>query len=237
MKILILTFLLFGSNFIFAKAYSNGFENLSASTGIEKFGCIHFDDTIPTFEVDDYPVTDSMFKINSDDLEAAGLRSVDRIWFSNNSLGQTLIFEIYTDYFRMNTFHFSNNDIPAELLSRLVLYDSTGNYATEQGKTNGILELQKLASPISYNYFITNKGFALGDKRNKAIGTYDKPDTITWNNGVEKLQWKFVGDIYFYDRKIDLKGKPLAEHSFGHILTMFFREDKLIGIILENEIP
>jgi len=46
-----------------------------------------------------------------------------------------------------------------------------------------------------------------------------------------------VGDIYFYDRKIDLKGKPLAEHSFGHILTMFFREDKLIGIILENEIP
>ena len=237
MKILIIVWLLFSSNYIFAQQFYSELSLKNSDIEIANIPLKHNDDSVSKFVVDDYPVTDSMFKLSNDVLIAAGLRNIDRVWYSNDSLNETLIFEIYTDYFRMNTFHFYNNDIPSGLLKRLVLYDESGNYATEENKANGILSLQKLATLISPKYFITNKGFVLGDTKEKAIDIYGKPDTISILDGVEKLQWKFIGDIYYYDHKRDLKGKPFAEHSFGHTITMFFRDDKLIGLILENEIP
>ncbi len=237
MKILISAWLLFISNYIFAQRYNSGLAIVNFDVEIANTQLNFIGDSVPTFVVDDYPVTDSMFKLSKDVLMAAGLRNVDRIWYSNDSLKETLIFEIYTDYFRMNTFHFNNNDIPADLLKRMVLYDESGNYATEENKAKGILSLQKLATPISPKYFITNKGLVLEDNKKKTVDIYGKPDTVSILDGVEKLQWKFIGDIYYYDHKIDLKGKPVAERSFGHVITMFFRNDKLIGLILENEIP
>lgn len=53
---------------------------------------------------------------------------------------------------------------------------------------------------------------------------------------VEKLEWEFIGDES-YDRKSDLKGKTLAKDSFGHQIIMYFKKDKLIGLILHNDIP
>jgi hypothetical protein len=42
-----------------------------------------------------------------------------------------------------------------------------------------------------------------------------------------ELEWGFIGDT-FYDDKTD-RGKPVAENSYGHQTTMFFRNNKLIG--------
>jgi hypothetical protein len=36
---------------------------------------------------------------------------------------------------------------------------------------------------------------------------------------------------------LNLNGKPLARNSFGHKINMFFLDNKLIGLILYNEIP
>jgi hypothetical protein len=214
--------------------YDTEWNNCS---GVSNIQLNKINDTTPRFIVDGYPVTDSMFNLCFDKLAADELISYDKVWFTNATLNQTLIFEIYTDHFRMITFHIINDDIPAELLKRMELHNAFGDFATEENKSSGVLALQKLATPIAQNYFTTNKGFVLGDKKVKAIDIYGKPDTISVLDDLEKLQWKFIGDIYYYDHKIDLKGKPVAEHSFGHTITMFFRDDKLIGLILENEIP
>ncbi len=98
---------------------------------------------------------------------------------------------------------------------------------------NGFL---KQTTKINSSNFITDKGFRLGDTRQKAIDFYGKPDKQTSNVGVEKLEWEFVGDTV-YDGKTDLKGKPLAEESFGHQIVMYYKDGKLIGQILHNDIP
>jgi hypothetical protein len=41
-------------------------------------------------------------------------------------------------------------------------------------------------------------------------------------DGVEILEWSFVGD-QLYNGKDDLKGKPLAEDSYGHQVNMHFK--------------
>jgi hypothetical protein len=53
---------------------------------------------------------------------------------------------------------------------------------------------------------------------------------------VEKYEWDFVCDI-LHDNKTKLKRNILAKDGFGHQITMFFRNNKLIGIIFHNDIP
>ncbi len=76
----------------------------------------------------------------------------------------------------------------------------------------------------------------MGTKKQKAIDVYGKPDKESMNADFEKLEWEFIGDI-FYDGKTDLKGKPLAKESFGHQIIMYFKNGKLVGQILLNAIP
>lgn len=237
MKIIIIACIVFILNSEVGHSINNDIEVIHLNFEISNSGYIHSDDTIPTFNVDDYPVTDTMFKMGINKLKAAGLASDDQIWFTNDSLRQTLVFDIYTDYYRVNTFHFLYDDIPEELIKKISIYAGDGQYTLKENKQQALLNMQKHAPGITKNYFTSNKGFSLRDSKNKAIETYGYPDTINIINGVEKLRWNFIGDIYYYDHKIDLKGKPLAENSFGHSITMFFREERLIGMILENDVP
>ncbi len=198
-------------------------------------------DSIINFAVDDFPVTNGMLadktSNNSSYKKQSGLTSsYDKAWFSNDTLKQTLVFELYTDYHRMLTYHFYNDDIPTDLINRMELHIDGGELASEKQKLKDFSGFLTQSTKINSAYFITDKGFRLGDSMQKAINIYGSPDKTSMTNGIEKFEWNFVRDI-FYDGKTDLTGKPLAKDSFGHQIVMYFKNGKLIGQILHNDIP
>lgn len=199
-------------------------------------------DTIKRFSVDDYPVTNKMIakqkvdNYSSFKKKSGQIYSYDKAWFSNDSLGQTLVFEVYTDYHRLVTYLFYNEGIPGDLINRVGLHFDDGGLASQKQKLKGFNGFLKQATKINCSYFISDKGFKLGNSKHKAIDIYGQPDRQSINNGMEKLEWDFIGDI-FYDGKTDLRGKPLAKDSFGNQVVMYFSNGKLIGQILHNDIP
>ena len=206
-----------------------------------KQNAISISDTIKKFKVDDYPVTNDMLadkmSNNSATIKKSGkIISHDKAWFGNDSLKQVLVFQLYTDYHRLVTYHFYNNDIPLDLINRIELHINGGELASEKQKLKDFAGFIKQITKIKSAYFISDKGFRLGDKKQVAINRYGQPDKQSTTNGIDKLEWEFVGDK-FYDTKTDLKGKPLAKDSFGHQIVMYFKKGKLVGQILQNEIP
>lgn len=198
-------------------------------------------DTIKRLIVDDYPVTNEMLADKTSNNSSYKKRSgqtysYDKAWFSNDTLKQTIVFELYTDYHRMVIYHFYNNDIPTDLINRMELYIDGGEIASRKQKLKDFNGFLKQTTKINSSYFITDKSFRLGDTKQKAIDTYGIPDKDSINVGIEMLEWRFIGDI-FYDDKTNLKGKPLAKDSFGHQIVMYFKNRKLIGQILYNDIP
>ena len=199
-------------------------------------------DAIPRFTVDDYPVTYEMMAEQKADNSSSykkvsgKTQSLDKTWLTNDTLEQTLIFELYTDGYRLATYHFYNNDIPPELLDGIELHTFDGDIASNQQKQKDFKGFLKQSIKISPKYFTSDKGFKLGDSKQKILEVYGKPDKITTSRGIEKLEWNFIGDI-LYDGKEDLKGKPLAKDNYGHQAYLFFKNGKLIGQILRNDIP
>lgn len=195
-------------------------------------------DSIKRFIVDDYPVTDEMFGYvdNAREIKSGPIRSLDKAWFSNDTLSQTLVFELYTDYHRMVTFHFFNNSIPKEIIERIELHTDQGEIASEKQKEFFLKGFLNAAKRINRSYFTTNKNIKLGDKKVNALKIYGKPDKISKSGNVETYEWNLTGDL-LYDGKANLMGKPLAKHNYGHQVLMFFENDKLMGTILFNDIP
>lgn len=198
-------------------------------------------ETIKRFVVDDYPVPNYMLadktSNNSSYKRQSGqIFSYNKAWFSNDTLKQTLVFELYTDYHRMVTYHFYSNDIPTDLINRMELHIDGGELASEKQKLKDFSGFLKQTTKINSSYFTTSKGFKLSNTKQIVIDIYGKPDKQSINVGVEKLEWEFIGDT-FYDGKTDLKGKPLAKDSFGHQVVMYFKNGRLIGQILHNDIP
>ena len=189
---------------------------------------------------DNYPVTDEMFVTDSDntgrEIKSGDLFSYDKNWFRNDTLNQTLVFELYTDNFRNVIYHFKNNDIPKDLIKEIELHTEDREPANEELKEKFIHGILGSGKQISKKYFRTNKGFKLGDAKDKALREYGKPDKISKRNNIERYEWDFVGDI-LSDVKKNKQKKPLAKDSFGYEVTMFFRNDKLIGMILVNDVP
>ena len=197
---------------------------------------------IPSFIVDDFPVTNKMLS------EAHAIMTKEIIdsegaWFSNDTLNQTLVFVTYTDYHRLITYHFLNSDIPKGIIERMQLNDrlkdgsfGLGDIASYKQKQNNFKGFIAQAKKISETYFTSKKGFKLGDSKEKALDVYGNPDSILIKNGVEKYEWDFIGDAFYCDT-MDLKGKPLARNNYGHQIILFYRDNKLIGLILHNDIP
>lgn len=197
-------------------------------------------DSIKRFVVDDYPVPDSLLYLNAGDdrrIKVGEIFSVDKAWLRNDSLDQTLVFEMYTDGFRNIIFHFLNNDIPDQLIDRVELHVESGDTATfKQQKTAFKGFIKKAAAISNGRYFITNKGIKLGDDMQKALDTYGRPHQLTRAGDIEILDWEYIGD-QIYNGEQDLRGRPLAKDSYGHQVRMFFRNKKLIAYILHNDIP
>lgn len=232
----ILTFGLFSCN---VKIENSTTKKENVWTDTKK--SVSIPDTIRKFVVDDYPVTNEMLAGKTSDnssykKQSGQTISYDKVWFSNDTLKQTLVFELYTDDHRLVTYHFFSNDVPTDLINRMELHIDGGELALDKQKLNDFGGFLRQTTRINSSYFITDKGFRLGDTKHKAIETYGNPDKQTTTAGIEKLEWLFIGDNS-YDSKTDLKGKPLADNSFGHQIIMYFRNGKLIGQILFNDIP
>ncbi|HEV8272055.1 MAG TPA: hypothetical protein VGQ04_12170 [Chitinophagaceae bacterium] len=193
-------------------------------------------DTISKFAADDYPVTNEMFAPNLHPRKSGEIFEDEGAWFSNDTLKQTLVFVLYTDYHRLVTYHFLNNDIPLGIIQSMELHTAGGDLASDKLKQKYFKGFLTQTTKIVRSYFKTSKGFKLGDSKEKALKVYGKPDKTKIENGIEKHEWDFVGD-FSYDSKTKLKRNILAEDSFGHQITMFFRNNKLIGIIFHNDIP
>ena len=193
---------------------------------------------IPAFIVDDYPVTNEMFGKGTDarEIKIGDIRSLDKNWFFNDSLQQVLVFELYTDYHRLVTYHFLKHDVPAEIIKNMEFTLDNGEPATFKQKQAGFMSFIAKSQKINAGYFTSNKGFALDDSKEKILGVYGKPDKTGMADGVERYEWDYTGDL-LYDGKSDLKGKLLAKNSYGHHAILFFRNNKLIGQILHNDIP
>jgi len=189
------------------------------------------------FEVDDYPVTYEMFKNeNTDYITYGKTESIDKAWFKNEKLNQILIFELYTDGHRLETYHFYNHEIPSDIIERIELHTFDGNFASTEQKLIDLKGFVKASENIDSKYFTSLKGLKLGDSMSKSLAIYGLPDKKSVNNGVEILEWNFIGD-FFYDGKEDLKGKPLAKNNYGHQVYLYYKNGKLIGQILHNDIP
>jgi hypothetical protein len=208
-------------------------------------GCISLNayavtDTIKKFVVDDLPVTDKMFgrdiHTNGREMKSGSIRSYDKVWFTNDSLGETLVYELYTDDFRMEIFLFLNNNIPKGLIKRMELHTAEGQLADDKLKATCFKGFIRLSRKINPKFFITDKGLKLGSIKEDVIKVYGAPGKTSKAGKVEMLEWAFPGDI-LYNGKSSLKGKRLAKDSFGHQATMFFQDDVLIGLILHNDIP
>ena len=197
-------------------------------------------DTAKKFVVDDFPVSDGMFgrdvKGNAREIRSGEIRSMDKVWFTNDSLHQTLVYELYTDNFRMDIFLFSNDKIPKGLISSMELHTPEGHLATDRQKQKFFSGFIPHARKIKPRYFVSDKGIKIGTEKQAILKLYGKPNESSRTGEIEMLGWDFIGDI-LYDGKTSLKGHPLAKDSFGHHATMFFQDDKLIGMNLHNDIP
>jgi len=200
-----------------------------------------FNDTINTFIVDDYQITDSMLLRVADKnpffiIKAGQCVSLEKAWFFNDTIDQVIIIQLATDYHRFLTFHFTKSNFPADLVSEIGLENNKGEPASLKQKLIDLNGLVEQATIINSSYFISHRSFKLGDTKQKAISIYGKPDYELKDGQIEKLEWQFEGDE-LYDGKSNLNGRPLAKGSFGHNIKMYFKNDRLIGQILFNDIP
>ncbi len=197
--------------------------------------------TFNTFSVDDFPVDNEMISHQNDpdvhlEKTSGETYSFDKAWFGNTELKQNLVLEMYTDNHRLVIFHFYTDDIPPDLLHRMELHTKSGEVASLKQKVEDIDGLLQQSEEIDAKYFTSNKGIKLGMTKQKILKIYGKPNQLIMQNGIEKVDWHFEGDLLNNQRKSS-NNKLVAKDSYGHQVIMYFKNEKLIAQILYNEIP
>ncbi len=185
---------------------------------------------------DDYPVTNEQLRIHPT-IVIGEIVSLDKAWFKSNSSEDVLIFELYTDLHRLQTFHFNTKEIPEHLLNELELHTLVNNAYMTIGlneKKIHVTEFADSAKIVDASYFDTKKGFSIGTKKEMFLECYGDPAQCFNAEAYEICIWRFDGDRNDAGTN---PGKPLAENSFGYNVTAYFKERKLIAMILFNNIP
>lgn len=187
---------------------------------------------------DDFPVTDDILAANRKTVQIEDLFLDEYVFFQNKALGQTLAFYLATDYHRYTTYLFYNSKTTDEIFARLDFHKISGDPINAKERNETIQQFVMKAPEISSKYFTSYKGIALGDSKEKVLINYPYEPTITSSiDGVETYHWQFEGDFAISEGWAVDKDKPMAQNSFGHNVTMVFKNDKLIVMILVNEIP
>lgn len=153
-------------------------DSLSGKKESQNIGTNSLKDRLPTkpdrsferiqkFTVDDYPVTDKMFKGVDHSREGGEISSGEGAWFSNDTLKQTLVFILYTDYHRLVIYHFLNSDIPNGVINRMDLQSADGQLATFKQKQKYFKGFLTQTKKIEQSYSEQTKGLSLVTRKKK----------------------------------------------------------------------
>ena len=109
------------SIFIFAILFPFGETISQVSAAVKKFKVDGYATSVTQFKCDD--------RSSSCEIKYKNLISTNKRWFTNDTLNQTLVFELYTDNYRNIIYHFLNSDIPGELIKRMEIEIEGGESA------------------------------------------------------------------------------------------------------------
>jgi hypothetical protein len=202
-------------------------------------------DTTLYIKEDDYVFSNDMLKDKTGSqpmylMTFSNLFSIEKVWFTNKELDETIVIQLYTDYHKSEIFHFQNSDAPQNLKDQIELQilrkDKKYYIATAEEKRSGFDGLLKQSQVIAPSYFTSKHGVKLGDSKQKLIAKYGTPDSTKTVNGFEESYWTFTGDMGQVNPKRTV-GRKLAYDSFGHSVIAYFKNGKLVGRIMRNEIP
>jgi hypothetical protein len=202
--------------------------------------------TLPSFKgdsyiiPDDYPVTNAMFEKFRSEINIDEVFSFDKAWFKNQEMGEVLIFYLYTDYFRLAIFHCKSDFFFSDFIKQVELHRKTGmstfDLVDEKKKQEVLKKFYDNSVEIDKSYFRTTQGTRLGISRSDAISKYGIPSSDTSMNRIRILKWDFQGEYAIEEFGEKPKGK-IAKDSFGYHVIMYFKMEKLVAMILINDIP
>lgn len=190
-------------------------------------------------EKDNYPISNDMIRENSNSIKIDSFYSLDQSWFSNNELKETLIIELATDYHKYFVFHFKSDRIPIEIMKELIIYTTDGKSSYIPVNDSIKLKLVKKfidkSQKVSKEYFISSKGHYIGEREQKGLELYGKPDSEKEINQYKILKWEYDADPNYIEEETG-NGKYALE-SFGYEITMIYENGELIGRIIFDDIP
>ncbi|MGL4597601.1 MAG: hypothetical protein ACRCYO_08740 [Bacteroidia bacterium] len=194
-------------------------------------------DTVGTWIPDNYPITEAMLRENRKAVYKKTLKTYDDILFIDSTSKQFILFSLGTDYHVSVIFHFYYASLPLLVNERLPIYFRNGSMINKRSKRRKADESAPLGKKIAPHYFISEKGIRLGNSKQKLIQLYGLPDSTSTHEEIEYCEWNYEGDILYPDNKKHLNNPHLAKNSFGHQVSLFFKHEKLVGIILTNHEP
>lgn len=189
---------------------------------------------------DDYPVSNKMLKDFHGEKNVDGVYSFSKAWFKNNDLKEALIIDLYTDYHRLAIYHCKTDFLLNDLIKNVELHSEVNNNSYDLADEDKKLQVFKTffdkAQQIDKSYFTTKQGLKLGLDKNVILKKYSKPDSISTIDNIEKIEWNYKGDYYLEETGESPTG-IIAKDSFGYQMIMYFKNDKLVGLIIKNDIP
>ncbi len=195
------------------------------------------DDTIT---MDDFPVTDLMLRNNLKDVQIDSIISFDKAWFYNQKNKQVLIFEFATDYYRMETYLFSEEYLK-EYMPSFLFHKKSNKQYTALSEKEAEIYLPKFITQskrCDASFFCSIKELKIGEKIQNVIEKNGRPDTIMYGKKIEIYRWEYRGDLNDWNTEAEIKAnKKIARNSFGYQVTLHTKNERIIGIHLFKEIP
>ena len=212
-----------------------GFSSCKNKNDINIQTKLTINDTIKRFVVDDYPVTKEMFSLQKKLLHSGTVYDVQGIWFSNDTLKQTIVFVLDSEQNRNEIYIFNNDNAFNSIRMMYLENDSGSSLATDRQIYENYKGFLTQTTIIKSKYFISNKGVKLGSNKQEVIAIYGEPTTTLIEGEYEQLVWSYVGDKSYHNeiykgQKIDI----VAKNSYGHRAVFIFKNDILESVYLEN---
>ena len=208
-------------------------------------------------------------------------------WFTDKTAKPLIIFGFATDYHRVLEVLLDRNNLDKEMFKRInlerrkdsiidiyrngtdeFLYKDTIRKLVRMSPEETVKYIRHL-KPENYNildqkYFVTQQGFHLGMKMDKAIKYYGKPDSLIQLKNIKILYWDFypyitvrnprikgnkifidINDndqyadfiINYKDSTSTYYHKPIVLGKYHFQVYMFFKDKKLTGLVLLDDVP